>query len=223
MSGTQLLLGTQHLANINVYVSSLWFLFSYIICLPEIAVPAAVLNDRVIWAMTEETAAMLSDTVFMCPSRCVAAESTVAVRLPPGIHREKPYLFTLLKHTTDLKFWNHGVTKNKHTEPEGIDFFINQSDNQFKGVQTLCQLCLLSLSECHCYWCDGEGECWDGWRDCGLLQLFQESLNMKYKKDNKIANTVTFRRRMKPAPSAASPPARPEDEPATIEESSLVT
>ena len=56
-----------------------------IILTPEIAVPAAVLNnDRVIWAMTEETAAMLSDTVFMCPSRCVAAEATVAVRLPPG-------------------------------------------------------------------------------------------------------------------------------------------
>ena len=57
----------------------------YIIILtPEVAVPAAVLNDRVIWAMTEETAAVLSDTVFMCPSRCVAAEATVAEKLPPG-------------------------------------------------------------------------------------------------------------------------------------------
>ena len=42
-------------------------------------------------------------------------------------------------------------------------------------------------------------------------------------KDINNVNNVTFKRRIKPAPPTASPPARPEDEPAAIEERSTIT
>ena len=54
-----------------------------IFCLPVTAVPAAAASAAVSCVLTDETAAVFSDTVFSRCSKCVAASSTFAVKLPP--------------------------------------------------------------------------------------------------------------------------------------------
>ena len=172
--------------------------------------------------MTEETAAMLRETVFMCPSRCVAAESIVAVRLPPGIHSLMSYL-----DRWDLPLiWRLEtmlpveINRLKWREPISSSIKLIICWNEL----TICVSCVLwasvtvtvtDVTERERVGMDGEA--------VDLLSSFRRAWLQIVNSCGETIDNYTVMRRIKPAPLTSSPPARPVDDPAAMEESNMVT